>query len=376
MSLLRRHADVLLAAVLLAASIAELLTADRDQRGFQLAMAVLITVPVAWRRRAPLPAVAVAALGLTVLGLEELEPNAVAEVAAFLILNYSAGAHLRLRPALAGLGLIFAGVLAQTLFTKGSVDDFFFISLFMVPPWLAGRALRDRHGRVEALERLTAELELEREARARLAVEAERSRIAREMHDVLSHSVSTMTLQAGAGERLAASDPERAAETFRAIHRSGGQALDELRRMLGLLRVDRELGPQPGVDDLDELMDGARAAGLEASLHAEALPPELPPGLELTIYRIVQEAVTNALKHAGATTLHVALAGSEGAVLVTVEDDGSGEGELSEAGGAYGLVGMRERVAVYGGQLDAGPRPAGGFAVRARLPVGDSAGSR
>jgi signal transduction histidine kinase len=229
---------------------------------------------------------------------------------------------------------------------------------------------------VEELERLMAELELEREARARLAVEAERSRIAREMHDVLSHSVSTMTLQAGAGERLAASDPERAAETFRAIHRSGGQALDELRRMLGLLRVDRELGPQPGVDDLDELMDGARAAGLEASLHAEALPPELPPGLELTIYRIVQEAVTNALKHAGATTLRVALAAAEGAVLVTVEDDGSGEGDLSEAGGAYGLVGMRERVAVYGGDLDAGPRPAGGFAVRARLPVGDPAGSR
>jgi signal transduction histidine kinase len=198
----------------------------------------------------------------------------------------------------------------------------------------------------------------------------ERARIARELHDVVAHSVSVMTVQTGAVRRLLTPDQERERETLLAVERTGREALNEMRRLLGMLRATDEaegLAPQPSLRQLDTLVEQVREAGLPVELKVEGAPVDLPPGLDLSAYRIVQEALTNALKHAGPARATVAVRYGPDELELEIADDGRGAANGTGTGG--GLVGMRERAALVGGRLEAGPRNGGGYAVRARLPL-------
>jgi signal transduction histidine kinase len=212
--------------------------------------------------------------------------------------------------------------------------------------------------------------EREREERARSAVAEERARIARELHDVVGHSVSVMTVQASGVRRLLRPDQDREREALLVVERTGREALAEMRRMVGVLTRPEEapaLAPQPSLDHLNRLVAQAREAGLPVELRIEGEAIQLPAGVDLTAYRLVQEGLTNVVKHAQATRAEVFVSYGDGYLEVTVKDDGKGLGNGD--GGGHGLVGMRERVSVYGGELDAGPQPGGGYRLRAKLPL-------
>jgi len=240
-------------------------------------------------------------------------------------------------------------------------------------PWYIGRRIRIRGEYVTILQEHAAHLERERTAQARRAVAEERSRIARELHDVVAHRVSMMTVQAGAAKTVAADDPAAALQAMEAVEQAGRQALGELRHLLGVLRLDAEvdgLGPLPGLADVRRLVDQVGQTGLEVSLTSDGLPTDLPARVDLSAYRIVQEALTNVLKHAGpGARAEVRLSTDNHLVAIEVLDTGQGGTILPGSG--HGIVGMRERALLLGGTLDAGPRPGGGFQVVARLPVGE-----
>ena len=209
-----------------------------------------------------------------------------------------------------------------------------------------------------------------RQGRAAAAIVEERARIARELHDVVAHSISVMVLQARGGRRVLESDPADAHDAFAVIESTGQQALDEMRRLVGMLRSGDEslpLAPQPSLKELDTLVEQVRAAGLPVDLAVEGEPRDLPPGVDLSAFRIVQEALTNALRHAGPARARVVLRYGADELELEISDDGPGTGD--ESGSGYGLVGMRERVSVYGGELQAGRQPEGGYALRVRLPL-------
>ena len=353
---MRRHADLLLAAVLLVAAQVELaLSSDVESRAAYVALAALVTGSVALRRRVPMAAMLAAAAAFTALSFFGLTIRTTAETIAFLILVFSVAEQLELRPALAALCAAAVGLLSEGLGREAVGDVLFILIVFVLPPWLIGRAVRARNARVVELEQVGAALQAERARAAELAAEAERARIAREMHDVLSHSIGLITLQAGAGERLAATDPQAARETLRTIAAAGRTALDELEGVIE---------EAAAVPELAALADGVRAAGVEVDVRHEESGP-VPPDVVIASRRIVQEALTNVIKHAAAERVTVTVRESAESVDVLVEDDGTGAG--SGGGTGRGLVGMRERARVYNGELEAGPRPGGGFAVRARL---------
>jgi signal transduction histidine kinase len=207
-----------------------------------------------------------------------------------------------------------------------------------------------------------------------LAVAQERTRIARELHDVIAHALSAIVVQAGAGERVSRTRPEQAEETLRLIQQIGRQSLSEMSRLVGVLRQGGEeigLEPQRGLRQLDALLQDTRNAGLPVELHIAGPQRPLPPGLDLSAYRIVQEALTNARKHAGQARAVVTLRYTVTAIVIEVTDDGAGAAAANGGGGGHGLIGMRERAAIFGGKLEAGPRPAGGFSVRATLPIAE-----
>ena len=236
--------------------------------------------------------------------------------------------------------------------------------------WAATWVVASRTRTARELRLQTARLEEERDSAAREAVAEERARIARELHDVVAHSVSVMTVQAGGVRRLLTPDQTREREALAAIEETGRRALTEMRRMVSVMRSDHEaaaLEPQPGIAMLARLVEEVREAGLAVTLDLDGELTPLPPGVDLSVYRIVQEGLTNVLKHAGPAHAWVSVQVGESAVELVVEDDGSGAGRAN--GGGHGLIGMRERVAVYGGDLETGPREGGGFRIRARLPV-------
>jgi signal transduction histidine kinase len=240
--------------------------------------------------------------------------------------------------------------------------------------WLVGYALRERTEQTEAAEQRAALAERDREMTARIAVAEERARIARELHDVVAHAVSVMVLQVGAVRHRMGTDDEEDRETLKNVERAGRTALAEMRRLLGAMRHDDEqpeLQPAPGLDQLENLLDDVRAAGLDVRLHRHGEPVQLPPGLDLSAYRIVQEALTNTLKHARARCAEVEVTYGCEEVEIVVSDDGSGppSGDQSGDGRGHGLVGISERVRLYGGDLSAGASASGGFLLRARLPV-------
>jgi signal transduction histidine kinase len=264
------------------------------------------------------------------------------------------------------------GILAVVVYNdpRSSVGNFIVGSIIFTIVWTIAFGVGRKSVEADEAKGRAARAEREREVRARSAVTEERARIARELHDVVGHSVSVMTVQASAVRRLLRPEQQREREALLIVEQTGREALAEMRRMVGVLRRPEEapaLAPQPSLEHLGKLVEQAREAGLPVDLRVEGEPLPLPAGVDLTAYRLVQEGLTNALKHARAERAQVLVRYSDGDIEVTVSDDGQGAG--SGDGGGHGLVGMRERVAVYGGELEAGPRPEGGYRLRARLPL-------
>jgi signal transduction histidine kinase len=272
---------------------------------------------------------------------------------------------------LSGLAIgIGAGAIVVHNHPTQGWGDFFFIAILFTIVWLAGNALGAKLSQYRQVEERAARLEREREERAQAAVAEERARIARELHDVVGHSVSVMTVQASGVRRLLRPDQEREREALLVVEQTGREALAEMRRLVGVLRRPEEspaLAPQPSLEYVDKLVDQVRESGLMVDLKVEGEASKLPASVDLAAYRLVQEGLTNTLKHAQAKHAEVLVRYGNGEVEVTVADDGNGKG--GGEGSGHGLVGLRERIAVAGGQLDAGPRTGGGFQVRARLPV-------
>ena len=321
--------------------------------------ALAMTLPLALRRRWPLATVLVVFGAAALQELLTTPSEGLSAVVALLVAAYSVAAYCEVSRAVVGL----AGALALTLAFGGNVGDTAFLFVLFGGAWGAGRIVRRQRSLLAALAR-------EQAARERAAVVDERARLARELHDVVAHSVSTMVVQAEAGESLLERDPERAREAFVSITSSGRQALGELRRMLGLLRSaegEPLLGPQPGVRELRALAEQMRGVGLPVELSVEGEPRPLPAGVDLSAYRIVQEALTNTLKHAGPARAWVMVRYGSDDVELEVVDDGRGRANGSKGG--HGIAGMRERVRLYGGTLETGRAIEGGFAVRARLPA-------
>jgi signal transduction histidine kinase len=241
--------------------------------------------------------------------------------------------------------------------------------------WILGDNLRNRRAYLAELEERAARLERDREVEARRAVQRERGRIARELHDVVAHTMSVMVVQAGAARRVMRKRPDDAEDALVAIEDAGRQGLAEMRRLLGVLRHEDErnltLAPQPSLQYVDELVARSVEAGVNVELEIEGAPRPLPAGVDLSAYRIVQEALTNVLKHAGgAARACVQVRYRPESVEVEVFDDGRGvAADPASNGEGHGLVGMRERVALFGGELRVGPRRGGGFSVKARLPA-------
>ncbi|MEV0747392.1 sensor histidine kinase [Streptomyces sp. NPDC050273] len=263
------------------------------------------------------------------------------------------------------------------------VESVFLVVVMTVPfvlAWVLGDSMRTRRAYFDQLEERAARLEREREAQSKVAVAAERARIARELHDVVAHNVSVMVVQADGAAYVMDAAPDQARQALETISSTGRQALAEMRRLLGVLRTGDapetgEYVPQPDVEQIEDLIEKVRAAGLAVDFRVEGTPRPLPSGVELTAYRIVQEALTNTRKHGGPNAgASVRLVYFDDGLGLLVEDDGRGAAhELYEDGGAdgagHGMIGMRERVGMVGGTLDAGPRPGGGFRISALLPL-------
>jgi signal transduction histidine kinase len=241
--------------------------------------------------------------------------------------------------------------------------------------WLLGDSLRKRRMRTAALEARAERLERDQAEAARVAVQNERAVMARELHDVIAHNVSVMIIQAAAARRVIDDDPAEARAALESIEATGREAFVEMRRLLGLLRSDdgpAPLAPQPGLANLGQLIANARSAGVVAELSIAGDPRPLAPGIDLAAYRIVQEAITNTIKHAAPTRATIRLTYGPAEIVVDIRDLG-GRAAAAPIGVGHGLVGMEERVRIYGGEFRAGPSPEGGFAIHARIPTGDPA---
>lgn len=367
-----RRGDLALAALLAAFGVAELWIVGVGPKSIAVPATLVAGLALYWRRVAPLLTVAAvfgAIAGESLLGVSLHKPDSPMLIA--LVGLYTAGAYLRLRESSLALALAIGGIwIAVAGQSTHGQSDFAFTLVVLSAGWLVGRGMHGRVSHAGELAERTARLEREAEADRAAAVADERRRIARDLHDVIAHSVSVMVVQAGAAEELLDRDPAGVVEPIRAVQETGRAALVEISRLLGILRDDgAELGlaPQPRLDELSKLVDQMRAAGLPVDLRIEGKPRPLPLGVDLSMYRIAQEALTNARKHSVQARALVVLHYGGDSIELSVENDG----KPSEEGhrGGHGLIGMRERVAVFGGTLEAGPRPAGGFRVRARLPL-------
>ncbi|MEV4835315.1 histidine kinase [Nonomuraea sp. NPDC049486] len=290
-----------------------------------------------------------------------------------LVHTVASAAEVRTRRGLAGLGCVLLAYGYLQTFQHNDVAEVLISAIFVGVAYASGILLRRQIDQTLRLTKQATRLEVEREERARQAVAGERVRIARELHDIVSHNVSLMTLHTG-GVRMMlrdAPDRERERTLLTGVERAGREAIEELRLMLGMLRSPGGTAAEPhatGLDRLDALVAQIEEAGPAVEVRVEGEARPVPPGLELSAYRVIQEALTNALKHARATRIVVTVAYSADAVAVEVTDDGTGDGQ--GGGSGQGLIGMRERVAMHGGDLSAGPVRGGGYRVRARFPSG------
>ena len=366
-----RAVDAALVAVLLIETTLEAAFVDvaaGDRVAF-LSLSLLVAAGILVRRRWPIPAVA---LALAAAGLLNLLPEPLRDVSegqffGLLFLVYSMALRTSGRLLGAGVAMTAAGVALATATSPEADDaDFVFGALIMIAaPVAAGQLLQSRARLNVALREKAERIERERAARAEEAVAEERARIAGELHDVVAHALGAMTVQAAAARRLATKDPQRAGSALEAVEGTGREALTELRRLLAVLRREDEetgLEPQPTLALIGELVERARQNGLPVELQVEGAPgADLPPGVDLTAYRVVQEALSEALRNGGAAHAAVSVRYTDDGVDVEVLDDG-----VRAAGRR--LLGMHERVRVYGGQLECGPRRDGGHGVHARLP--------
>ena len=336
------------------------------------AIAVLVT-PIFLRRRFPLGGPAaywVLAAALALIDWRPI-PYAVALFPVGLAVAFLLGNLRSTLQTAIGLSIVIAGsVIVVYQIPDSSTAELIFIPLEFAIAWLAGFAVRERSEQAEAAELRAAAAERERDAAARVAVAEERARIARELHDIVAHSVSVMVLQVGAVRHNLERDRAQDGEALKGVERAGRTALAEMRRLLGAMRSDgeeAELLPQPGLDGLGPLLDEVGRAGLPVELHVEGDACPLPRAIELSAYRIVQEGLTNALKHARATRADVTMRYEPSALQLEIRDDGLGN--TTSDGLGHGLVGIRERVKIYGGQMSAGVANGGGFVLTTRLPL-------
>ncbi|MEU6630871.1 sensor histidine kinase [Streptomyces parvus] len=341
---------------------------------------------VALRRRAPEKMLLLAILVGVVQLVFDVRPG-VGNFAMLVITYTVATVGERWASRLALICSLSAAALSQLRWEAepgGSWVQVIFVTVIMTVPfvlaWVLGDSLRTRRAYFDQLEERAARLEREREAQSKVAVAAERARIARELHDVVAHNVSVMVVQADGAAYVMDAAPDQAKQALETISGTGRQALAEMRRLLGVLRTgdapeSGEYVPQPDVEQIEDLVAQVRQTGLEVDFKVEGTPRPLPSGVELTAYRVVQEALTNTRKHGGPDAgASVRLVYFDDGLGLLIEDDGRGAAhELYEDGGAdgagHGMIGMRERVGMVGGTLDAGPRPGGGFRISALLPL-------
>ena len=378
-------ADGLLALVAAGLSLAQLqgFPSPRSRGALNVALVLLQTLPLVFRRRAPFTVFVVAAAAAAVQGTLQLR----GPLFAFLALNlalYSLAAYGDHRLAVRAvavwaclltvrLGYLIATSWPQVTISGLSdvVDDY----VLLAAAWTLGEGVRQRRVHAAELEDRAARLEREREEKARQAVIQERLRIARELHDVVAHSLSVIGVQAGAARLVLDVDPDptRVREAVAAIEATANQAMAEMRRALGILRATEPSGvalaPLPGLGQLPALRDQLRSAGLSVDLTVTGEPRPVATSIDLSLYRIVQEALTNALKHARATRAEVVVGYGAHDITVEVTDDGRGPPPSAARSQGAGTIGMRERVALFSGELQVGPRAQGGYAVRVCLPI-------
>ncbi|MEU9101316.1 sensor histidine kinase [Streptomyces sp. NPDC048361] len=391
---IRRHptgVDTFWAVILFGFSCLQIAAVADDPKQASWPVHVLVALgmatAVALRRRAPeRMLLLVIAMGLVQLVLD-VQPQ-VQDFAMLVVVYTVASAGRRWASRVALIGGVCAAPLAhvrwlQTGGANSPAEKVFFVVIMTVPfvlAWVLGDSVRTRRAYFAQLEERASRLEREREAQAKVAVAAERARIARELHDVVAHNVSVMVVQADGAAYVMDSSPDQARTALETISTTGRQALAEMRRLLGVLRTGEhqeagEYVPQPDVEQIEELVESVRKAGLTVDFKIEGTPRPLPSGVELTAYRIVQEALTNTRKHGGPDAgASVRLVYFDDGLGLLVEDDGRGAAhEMYEDGGAdgrgHGMIGMRERIGMVGGTLDAGPRPGGGFRISALLPL-------
>jgi signal transduction histidine kinase len=343
--------------------------------GWQIGLSVVAAVALLFSRDYPFVAPLVVAAALAaVVGIDA---DAVYELdAPFLIMLFmpwSIGSYNTKPKAI--LGLVWYQLVALWVSVQFRNDgtDYFWIGIFISVAWASGFVLNRRSEHLRRLAEQARQAEHERAAETARAVAEERQRIARELHDVVAHSVSVMTVQAGAVRRLLQPEQRKERAALETVEATGRQALTEMRRLVGLLREQGampEFSPQPGMSTIESLLDGVRAAGLPVDLEVDGTPHDLPPGVDLAAYRVVQEALTNALKYAGPAHAWVAVHWKDGRLELEIANDGRTDGD--GAGSGHGLTGMRERVSLYGGEIESGPRDGGGYVVRARLPIEDA----
>lgn len=397
-----RATDMILMLVVLGLMVASLVSppdtepGQREIGGLAWTLAIIGTVPIVARRTHPAPALGIATIATGAYWILDYVPSAVG--ATLLILAYSAAAYIRGAELARKVGYLFAGfvavvTIAGLLYDGDDLSIFEAIAsfVFYATAWIIGDNIRTHRVHVEEIQKRAVAAEALLETEAARAIEQERTAIARELHDVVAHGLSVMVVQAAAARRVLQNSAlqdgtssggmsegtSKAEEAIAAVEETGRSSLDEMRRLLGVLRPgtddDASLTPLPGLRDLDQLVDQVESAGLPVALAIEGDARTLPPGIELSAYRIVQESLTNAIKHAGPAEAKVTLSYDADALAVEVADDGRGNAARpAENGTGQGLLGMRERVESLGGTFQAGPKSGGGYQVKAKLPVSTS----
>jgi signal transduction histidine kinase len=343
----------------------------RSPNALAVVLSLFCSVPYFFRRRAPLTVLMTNVVALVILSVMQFGSNVPSQMV--LVGAYTVGAHCANRARTIGVVSIALGVL--TVAVVGIPDatsaNLALTGAIYAAAYLFGSTVRNRRLYTDQLEERAADLVRERDEEAKRAVADERLRIAQELHDVVAHSMGVIAVQAGVGEHVIDRDPGEAKKALAAIATTSRSTLTEIRRLLGVLRDNDGAAhaPAPGLGDLPRLVSDLAAAGLPVEVHANGERLELPPGVDLTAYRIVQEGLTNVLKHAGPATACVRVTATPGVLNLEITDDGRGVNARATSGG-HGLLGMRERVAVYGGTLETGPRTGGGFRVAAQIPYG------
>jgi signal transduction histidine kinase len=363
-------------AILLLGLLEALAIAEAAPIWAQVPLTFVWAVPLIWRRRWPVAVLALVVVMGPTLGLVNTQGGVISFVLAAILAAYTVGRELDpprtwWGPALTiGFNWVAFGAVG------GELSDFVFVAILYGGAWAVGYTIRRRSLEVDELTRQADELLRDHTERERRAVEQERARIARELHDIVAHSISVITIQAQTVRHQLGPANEEQIEALRGIETTARQAMAEMRRMLGVLRVQNdplELTPQPGLEQVSRLITEARAAGIEVKVTTEGRHTPVPAGISLTAYRVIQEALTNVRKHTGTSCAEVLVRYGADALEIQVDNDGPERSRASiedmRSGGGHGLAGMRERVRLFGGEFSAGPQRAGGFRVHVSLPL-------